>query len=218
MLLLLFGVACWQLAASVEMGCIGAVERWQRDADACFRGCRYLPFWRPRVLAKDGWFSPWFWPFLWLTRSGAFSLFCFVIVSRDLLGCPDAHRRAIVAHECGHIAGFHSLLWLVAGTATLSNPWLKDLLTWLGRHSGPWFSLGVFLLFCGCAFFGIRALLIWFEHQADDYAVDTVGLSAALESLAWLRGELFGTGPAPWVDERINRLRGLRQGVEDGLP
>jgi hypothetical protein len=168
---------------------------------------RWLPFWRPRIVVKRGRFSPWFWPFLWLTKSGAFNLFFLVIVSEDLLGCPPSHRRAIIAHECGHLSRLHFLIWAAAGAVVLKNTAIRSGFAWIGAHMGPWVAVGAFALFLISSLIGFRALLYWFEHQADDYAVARVGPDAVVGALSWLRAMMFWEKDAPWIDARIGRLR-----------
>lgn len=180
---------------------------WQREADELYEPIRWLPFWRPRIVVKRGRFSPWFWPFLWLTKSGAFNLFFLVIVSEDLLGCPPSHRRAIIAHECGHLSRLHFLIWAAAGAVVLKNTAIRSGFAWIGVHMGPWVAVGAFALFLISSLIGFRALLYWFEHQADDYAVARVGPEATVAALSWLKASLFGGKKSPWLDARINRLR-----------
>lgn len=180
---------------------------WQRESDELYEPIRWLPFWRPRIVVKRGRFSPWFWPFLWLTKSGAFNLFVLVIVSEDLLGCPPSHRRAIIAHECGHLSRLHFLIWAAAGAVVLKNTAIRSGFAWIGAHMGPWVAVGAFALFLISSLIGFRALLYWFEHQADDYAVARVGPEATVAALSWLKASLSGGRKSPWVDARINRLR-----------
>lgn len=185
------------------------VAVWQRDADELYEPIRWLPFWRPRIVVKRGRFSRWFWPFLWLAKTGAFNLLFLVIVSEDLLACPASHRRAILAHECGHLSRLHFLIWTAAGAIVLKNAAIRSGFAWIGAHIGPWVALGVFGVFLVLSLFGFRALLYWFEHQADDYAVARVGPQAVVAALSWLRATLFGDKGAPWVDARIRRLESL---------
>jgi hypothetical protein len=191
---------------------------WQKDADALFPTIRWLPFWRPRIVLKNGYFSPWFWPFLWFAKTGAFNLFFFVIVSRELLDCPGEHRRAVLAHECGHLRGFHSLIWAAVGLLLRSNATVASWLSWVGNHHGPWMALGVFAGFLALSLAGCRALLYWFEHQADDYAVAKVGPQAVIGALSWLRATLYGQTAAPWMEARTRRLQRLHGLVEETQP
>ncbi len=180
---------------------------WQREADELHQPIRWLPFWRPRVVVKQGRFSPWFWPFLWLTKSGAFNLLFLVIVSEDLLSCPPHHRRAIIAHECGHLCGFHALIWMAAAAVVLKNDAIRAGFAWIGSHLGPWVALWAFVAFLVLSLLAFRALLHWFEHQADDYAVARVGPQAVVAALTWLSTTMFGPGESPWVSARIRRLQ-----------
>ena len=169
---------------------------WQREAAELCRPIRWLPFWRPRIVVKRGHFSPWFWPFLWPAKSGAFTLFFLLIVSEDLLHCSPPHRREhrprvpppdLLSHhgldvgcdrrvkECRDPRG-------VAG---------------IGAHQGPFVALGTLLAFLGLILVGFRALLYWFEHQADDYAVARVGAADLVAALSWLGTATFGAEASP---------------------
>lgn len=185
---------------------------WQREAAELCRPIRWLPFWRPRIVVKRGHFSPWFWPFLWPAKSGAFTLFFLLIVSEDLLHCSPPHRRAIIAHECGHLICFHSLIWALAGIVVLRNAAIHAGFAWIGAHQGPFVALGTLLAFLGLILVGFRALLYWFEHQADDYAVARVGAADLVAALSWLSTATFGANASPWVSARIRRLQ-LRHGL-----
>lgn len=130
-----------------------------------------------------------------------------MIVSEDLLGCPPSHRRAIIAHECGHLSRLHFLIWAAAGAVVLKNTAIRSGFAWIGAHMGPWVAVGAFALFLISSLIGFRALLYWFEHQADDYAVARVGPDAVVGALSWLRAMMFWEKDAPWIDARIGRLR-----------
>lgn len=184
---------------------------WQKEANELCKPIRWLPFWRPRVILKRGRFSPWFWPVLWFTKSGAFNLFFLLIVSEDLLHCSPERRRAILAHECGHLTHFHALVWIAAATLVLRNDFIRAGLSWVGAHLGPWPALVAFGAFLALSLTGFRALLYWFEHQADDYAVARVGALGVVDTLEWLNGKMFGTDGSPWVNARIRRLRDLHR-------
>jgi Zn-dependent protease with chaperone function len=193
-----------------ELGTIDEkIAVWQKDADDLHEPIRWLPFWRPRIVVKRGRFSPWFWPYLWLAKSGAFNLFSLVIVSDDLLNCPATHRRAIIAHECGHLSRLHFLIWTVAATVVLKNDVIRFGFAWIGTHIGVWVELTAFFVVIILSIFGGRALLNWFEYQADDYAVERVGPQALVSALSWLRTTLFRNKGAPWVEARIRRLNSL---------
>jgi hypothetical protein len=180
---------------------------WQRDADELCEPISWLPFWRPRIVVKRGRFSPWFWPFLWLAKSGVFNLFFLIIVSEDILDCPASHRRAIIAHECGHLSRFHFLIWAATGSVVMNNSAIHSGLVWIGAHIGPLVAVGAFALFLIACLTGFRALLYWFEHQADDYAVARIGPEEMVAALSWLNARLFAGKKSPWLDARINRLR-----------
>ena len=186
---------------------------WQREADELFQPIRWLPFWRPKLVLKSGRFSPWFWPLLWLAKSGAFNMFFLVIVSEDLLNCAPHHRRAIIAHECGHLSRFHSLIWMLAAAVVLKNTAIRAGFAWIGAHLAPWVALGTFLAFLALSLLGFRALLYWFEHQADDYAAARVGAADVVSALSWLSTKMFGAEGSSWVNARIRRLQLLH-----GLP
>lgn len=187
---------------------------WQREADEVYEPIRWLPFWRPRIVVKRGRFSPWFWPFLWLARTGAFNLLFLVIVSEDLLACPASRRRVILAHECGHLSRLHFMIWAVAGAVVLKNAAIRSGFAWIGAHVGLWVALGAFVVFLVLSLVAFRALLYWFEYQADDYAVARVGPDATVAALSWLKASLFGGKKSPWLDARINRLRLLHDVVQ----
>jgi Zn-dependent protease with chaperone function len=182
---------------------------WQTDAEALYAPGRWPSFWRPRIIIKRGVISPWFWPPLWITRTGVFSLLFLVVVSDDILHCSAQRRRAILAHECGHIHGFHGLIWPAFAALVLQNSVLKSGFAWLAAFSGPWVALLALLGFTITALAGLRALLYWFEHQADDYAASKVSIDDLIEALTWFSKTLFGDKASPWINSRINRLRAL---------
>lgn len=73
--------------------------------------------------------------------------FFLIIVSEDILDCSASHRRAIIAHECGHLSRFHFLIWAAAGAVVLNNSVIRSGFVWIGAHIGPWVAVGAFALF-----------------------------------------------------------------------
>lgn len=108
---------------------------------------------------------------------------------------------------CGHLSRLHFLIWAAAGAVVLKNTAIRSGFAWIGAHMGPWVAVGAFALFLISSLIGFRALLYWFEHQADDYAVARVGPEATVAALSWLKASLFGGEKSPWLDARINCLR-----------
>lgn len=185
------------------------LKLWQSDADRLCRPVRWLPFWRPKVICKRGLFSPWFWPLLWLTRSGAFNFFFLLIVSDDMLDCPPGHRRAVIAHECGHLCGFHSFIWLGVTALLLKTPALPAGFRMISASVGPFHALAALVAFFICLMRGLKALMYWFEHQADDYAAAMVGGAEVAAALKWLQGVHPRAQRSSWLAARIQRLENL---------
>lgn len=134
-------------------------------------------------------------------------MFWLLIVSEDILDCDSRHRRAIVAHEMGHVAGWHSLLWviLIAGLLHIPFPELGQLM----RHSyGPWGPLTALGLFVVVGSIWIGTVLVWFEHEADDYGAQRVGVTDLVAGIRWLDQRLSGEEGSSWARERLARLAG----------
>lgn len=180
---------------------------WQQDAkDATSHTwiCAFTPI----VACKKGLFSPWWMPWTWFTRRGAFSFVCVIVVSQDLLmNCPAEVRKAIVTHECGHIVGGHSLVWTAFVLLNLRLDFLKNALALLADAAGPWagvWGLLVLILVLGlCA----RWLLYAFEYWADDFTVRHLGGKALIHALEWTRNYLYGNAKHSWIEERVSRIR-----------
>jgi len=188
-------------------------QTWQADASGLVPG--WLPsFWQPRILVKNGRFSPWFFwvsPGVWVEKSGAFNLLVWIAIGKDWIAeCPDKYRRAIVAHECGHLSEFHWLIWTIAVLVGIRSAFMSSVVTtavrWVTTLAGVWgglgFAVGVLVLLG----WGFVALLRWFEHRADDYAVRCVGYADTIGALTWTRNRMFAGKKAPWVEQRIRRL------------
>ncbi len=177
---------------------------WRIDAE------EFSPWWarrvfRPRLVVKRGRCSPWFAPKLWLSSTGAFSMFWILIVSDTLLDCEPRYRRAILAHEMGHVAGWHSLLWviLIAGLLQIPFPELAQVV----RHSyGPWGPMTALSLFMVLGSIWIGTVLVWFEHEADDYGARCVGVTDLMDAVRWLDRRLSGEEGSSWARERLARL------------
>lgn len=180
---------------------------WQSEANRLHNPIRWLPFWRPKVICKRGFVSPWFWPTLWLTRTGAFNLFLLLIVSDDLLDCPPRHRRAIIAHECGHLRGLHSLVWVGLLVVLLKTQAVLAGFEMIARATSPSVALAALLVFLLGLILGLKALLYWFEYQADDFAVSRVGHADVQAALEWLLEFRPALRASPWLAARIRRLQ-----------
>lgn len=87
------------------------------------------------------------------------------------------------------------------------NDAIRAGLTSIANHYGPWAAPGAFLALLVLITVTLRALLYWFEHQADDYACAKVGAADMIATLSWLNVRLFGAKGSPWVINRIIRLR-----------
>ncbi len=108
----------------------------------------------------------------------------------------------------------HSLIYTTAGAILLKKAAIPSGFVWIGSHVGPWTALAVFVLFLVLCPIAFRALLHWFEHQADDYAVTRVGPRTVVAALSWLRAALYGEKNAPWIEARIRRLKSLHDLTE----
>jgi len=181
---------------------------WQDIADEVYRPLRYLPFWKPRVVLKRGRFSPWFFPQAWLAESGAFNFLCWVLISEKLLHCPPEYRKAIIAHECGHLRQCHDLIKLGVLAVLLNTPAVPHVLTSISNEFGHLVGVGALFALLPLSLLGLYKLLVWFEHRADDYAVQQVGAESLIATLAWLSKTLSAGRGLAWVEKRIQRLLG----------
>jgi len=190
-----------------------AVEVWRREA------LEFAPSWakgiyRPRIVIKRGRWSPWWLPPVWLTPTGVFTTFCVIAVSEDVLYCDAGYRRAALAHEVGHLAGLHSLLWVILIMALFHGPF-PELAAWTREQFGPWGPVGAFSILMTVGIYAVRGVLVWFEHEADDYAVARVGMTEFTTGLRWMKQRIVGDRPAPWVEERLARLAGMAKGPRE---
>lgn len=183
------------------------IAAWHHDIH------RAAPTWlpKPHLVVKRGYISPWFVPHLWFVRSGAFNFFWFIVVTDDFLDCPERQRRYVAAHECGHWAGLHGLIWIVFGLilhadqASVTNFYIH-----LAHKFGPAVSLATFAVSVVACVVVACGLQYFFEYQADAYAASKIGCGEAADSLEWLQKSLFigkGRSETKWINQRINRLR-----------
>lgn len=184
-------------------------QTWQKDVDDLCVTYSWLPFWRPRVVIKRGRGSPWFFPHLWLVKHGAFACFIWVVISEDLVSCDAMKRRAIIAHECGHIRKFHDFIRWSPMAFLFNLAAIPKGLSWITSQYGGAASLSILAVLVAALVFVVAKLLYWFEHDADDYAVSKVGLHPVIDTLSWLSTTLSGGNKLAWVEKRIQRLRSL---------
>ena len=166
---------------------------------------------RPFLIVKHGYMSPWFVPWAWFSRSGAFNVLCFVIVSEDLLNCPAPVRRAIAAHEAGHWARFHGFIWLSAMFLVMHRDpgWVATPVVVLAQQFGVLAGLAAFVLALALCVWLLLQLQRHFEHAADDYCAAQVGYPCAVAALQWLHHRLVlepRRKPSKWILERIRRM------------
>lgn len=100
---------------------------------------------------------------------------------------------------------------MLALVIALKNEAISAGLFRIGANLGSWATLGVFLVLLTLIPLAIRALMFWFEHQADDYACARVGVEDMVETLSWLNRWMFGAKGSLWVNDRISRLCRLHE-------
>lgn len=166
---------------------------------------RLLP---PRLIVKYGRFSPPWLPPAWLNnRPGAWTFWCYVIVSEAVLDCPTPCRRYLLSHEYGHLHALHQLralsaLALIAVAHFLSiwgqNTGISPM--WVVMIAGLSFFVGCF----GFIMF-IRAYGVTAESQADAFAVRICDRQTVIEGMLWL-SRLSGRGVTYTLRKRLKKL------------
>ena len=141
------------------------------------------PAWRttpPRFVVKQGRFSPWWSPVLWLARRpSAWSAWRNVVVSSDLLDQPP--NRYLLAHELGHLAHRHHARYLA------TTVWVVGLGILLATLGPAWpveaRATGLVLFLCGVGhMIGLCSLRS--EYEADLFAAQLIGKPATVEGIA----------------------------------
>lgn len=186
---------------------------WQAEAETMVPSW-LRPWWRPRILVKRGRFSPWwffFSPGVWAAPNGAFNLLMVIAVSDDWIAdCPPAYRKAILAHECGHLVGFHWAIWILVALFTFNSDVpgiaIGSVGSWIVGWGGLAAAFGFAVAAAILAVLALGWLQVWFEHRADDYAVGRVGYADTVGALRWILGRRPPGAKSPWLESRLRRL------------
>lgn len=144
-------------------------------------------------------------PVLWMRRKrgsdrsgGAIAVGPFIVTDANLADAPPDVRRAVIAHELGHIRLGH--------TAAMAGAFFLLLLYALSSLTNPptvgWVIVNCTLLV------GLASLALWAtrparEFEADDYAASLVGPAAVATALRW---SLAGETASPLVLRRLEAL------------
>ena len=146
-------------------------------------------------------------PVLWTRRKrgsersgGAIAVGPFIVTDANLAEAPPDVRRAVIAHELGHIRLGH--------TAAMAGAFLLLVLYALSSLTNPptvgWVIVNCTLL-SGLAFLALWATRPTRELEADRYAASLVGPVAVAEALRW---SLAGETASPLVQRRLEALVG----------
>lgn len=125
---------------------------------------------------------------------GAAVLYRWTCIGRGLLDAPADVRKAMLAHEWGHVSLGHSLVTTTA---------LVALLVYL-LHTAVATAL-VALLVVGVCFFWVTQHRR--ELEADDVAIALVGARRMADGLAWCVAYYAAGKPTAAVTRRLQRLR-----------
>lgn len=109
----------------------------------------------------------------------------------------DAELDAMLAHERGHLAEYHSALRAVFAPVFIAV--LVGIV--LTANARPVASIALVGLLFGCLF-GLAALSRWLEFRADAYAARRTDATAVIQVLETLaeHGEKTSQDPANWLD------------------
>jgi Zn-dependent protease with chaperone function len=164
-----------------------------------------IPAWRhrpPRLVIKQGRFSPWWSPILWLAhRPSAWSAWRSVIISAELLQGPP--NRYLLAHELGHLACRHHARYLITTGWVVG---LGILLATIGPSAPvPARVAGLCLFLIGVGQM-IRLCSLRSEYEADTFCAKIIGQSATAigiqEHARYVNGKL-----QPSTRRRMVRLQ-----------
>lgn len=154
---------------------------WHAAFDSLIEAAQQ-PAWRttpPRFVVKQGRFSPWWSPVLWLARRpSAWSAWRNVVVSSDLL--DQTPNRYLLAHELGHLAHRHHARYMA------TTVWVVGLGILLATLGPTWpvvaRAAGLILFLCGVGhMIGLCSLRS--EHEADRFAATLIGERATIAGI-----------------------------------
>lgn len=144
---------------------------------------------------------------------GAAAIYFWLCVSPTLLKAPQDVRKAVIAHEWGHIASGHC-------NATIGSLVMALLYVFLTLATPPgtfWPAVNLVLLGM------IGAVLYWAlnglrEFEADEKAADAVGAEGMAHALRWIVNKMRAGVQTELVQERLRRLdeRAEREDGESG--
>lgn len=132
---------------------------------------------------------------------GAASIYGYVCVSPRMLAAPRDVRRAVLAHEWGHVVRGHCMATQVALVLTA----LYAGMTLFGPTGSAWALVNIAVLAT------VTALLLWAldsrrEFEADQVAVRAVGASAVAQGLEWARCRTNARAAQDVLIQRIQAL------------
>lgn len=132
---------------------------------------------------------------------GAAAIYFWLCVSPTLLKAPQDVRRAIIAHEWGHIASGHCN----ATIGSLVMALLYVLITMATPPGTFWPAVNLVLLGM------IGAVIYWAlnglrEFEADEKAADAVGAKSMAHALRWIVIRMRGGVQTDLVQERLRKL------------
>jgi hypothetical protein len=136
---------------------------------------------------------------------GAAAIYQCVCVGRALLQAPPSVRRAIIAHEWGHIAAGHCnatitslALLVVYGAITATMP---TGLFW------PMVNLALLTSMAGLVLWSLHPTR---EFEADAIAAQAVGAETVAQALRWIVGRMRDGKFTPDQRKRLRRLETYR--------
>lgn len=148
----------------------------------------------PRLLVLPDWFMARF--------AGAGVIYRWTCICPKLLKAPGSVRRAVLAHEWGHVSQGHSLV--TSAVVPLALAYIVSTLTMPGGNA-LWAlaNIGLLCAMLACMLFMHNPRR---EHEADSVAVRLLGPVAMSHGLRWVRDHMRGGVESSVMKERLERL------------
>lgn len=134
-------------------------------------------------------------------RGGAAAIYGWTCISERMLQAPDEVRRAVIAHECGHIAAGHCLVSKLALAVAL----IYGIRTFGEPSTGMNIAINIALLVL------VTGLTAWSlrdkrEYEADALAAAVVGPAAMAQAIRWVIENYRQGVYDDTIKERLRRL------------
>ncbi|WP_017161546.1 M48 family metalloprotease [Xanthomonas phaseoli] len=133
---------------------------------------------------------------------GAAVMYRWTCISPRLLAAPADVRRAILAHEWGHVVRGHTLATTAAMALAVSSAFLPDRGVWPLVSAVEMLAAGICLLW---------ALHLNREFEADEVAASVVGPAAAARGLRWVLGAVRNGKVDRKTARRLARLEATQE-------